>query len=71
MKPENNPIPDLNIHVINPRLTQPEEVDQILMAIAAQKAAVVSYGVVQRKPPSRLPDQYLFAHGPDQSTLII
>jgi hypothetical protein len=63
MKPDINPIPDLNIRVIKPRLTQPEEVDQILMAIAAQKAACVSYGVVHKKPPPRLPDHYLSASG--------
>ena len=59
MKPDINPIPDPSVRVINPRLTQPEEVDQILMAIAAQKAVGVSYGVVYRKPQPRLPDHYL------------
>ena len=63
MKPDLNPIPDPSVHVIKPRLTQPEEVDQILMAIAAQKAAGASYGVVHRKPPPRLPDHYLLAPG--------
>ena len=62
MKPSINPIPDLNVHVTKPRLTQPEEIDQILLAIAAQKlAAVASYGVVHRKLPHSLPDHYLFA----------
>ena len=63
MKPDIQPIPDSGVHVIKPRLTQPEEVDQILMAIAAQKAAGASYGVVHRKPPPRLPDHYLSAPG--------
>jgi len=72
MKPDLNPIPDPNAHVIKPRLSQPEEVDQILMSIAAQKAAAgISYGVIHRKPPSRLPDHYLFAPGTDESTQIL
>jgi hypothetical protein len=71
MKPDINTIPAPRVHVITPRLTQPEEVDQILMAIAAQKAAVASFGVIHRKLPSRLPDHYLFAHGPDETALIL
>jgi len=63
MKPDINPIPAPSVHVIKPRLTQPEEVDQILMAIAAQKAAGASYGVVHRKSPPRLPDHYLLSPG--------
>ena len=39
MKPEFNQNPDLNIHVFKPRLTQPEEVDQILMSMAVQDLA--------------------------------
>jgi hypothetical protein len=39
MKPEIKPISDLSIHVIKPRLTQPEEVDQVLMAMMAQDLA--------------------------------
>ncbi len=63
MKPDINQIPDLSAQVIKHRLTQPEEVDQILMAIAAQKAAGTSYGVAHRKSPPRLPDHYLPAPG--------
>jgi hypothetical protein len=40
MKPGINPIPDFNVHVIKHRLTQPQEVDLILMAIAAQDLAL-------------------------------
>jgi hypothetical protein len=62
MKPDIDPIPYPSVPVIKHRLTQPEEVDQMLTAIAAQKAAAgVSYGVVHRKPPPRLPDHYLLA----------
>jgi hypothetical protein len=39
MKPDFNQNPDLNIHVFKPRLTQPEEVDQILMSMVAQDLA--------------------------------
>jgi hypothetical protein len=40
MKPGINPNSDLSIHhVFRPRLTQPQEVDLILMAIAAQDLA--------------------------------
>lgn len=61
MKPDLNQITDLNVRVITPRLTQPEEIDHILMSIAAQKlVAGTSFGVVHRKPPPRLPDRYLF-----------
>lgn len=64
MKPDINPIPNLSVHVVKRRLTQPEEVDQILMNIAAQKAAAcVSYGMTHRKSPPRLPDHYLHALG--------
>ncbi|MDP1634455.1 MAG: hypothetical protein Q8L69_07210 [Gallionellaceae bacterium] len=64
MKPDINPIHDLNIRVIKPRLTQPEEIDQILMAVAARKSvAGASYGVVHRKPTSCLPDHYLPTSG--------
>ena len=39
MKADINPISDSSIHVISPRLTQPQEVDLILMAMAAQDLA--------------------------------
>jgi hypothetical protein len=64
MKSDINPIPDPSVHVFKPRLTQPEEVDHILMTLASQKAAAsASYGLVHRKPSPRLPDYYLFAPG--------
>jgi hypothetical protein len=64
MKPGIHPIPYPSDSVIDPRFTQLANVDQILMTIAAQKAAArVSYGVAYRKPPPRLPDHYLFPPG--------
>ena len=55
MKPDINPIPDLNVRVITPRLTQPEEIDQILMAMAARKlVAGASYRKIKPQPQTTI-----------------